>query len=146
MGREAREWVLGGARNQAETPWSLMCLKLRILLWCSGRATSELSQAPRAAPHNQLQISFLLSPTHGVPDRPEQLLLPGRSLPPRSVPYLCLCCIPCTWNMLIFSTRFHKIQMIVTLSQRLSQTPCALCFSVLCHPLDLSVSLWSLSS
>lgn len=67
MGREARGWVLGGARNQAETPWSLMCLKLRILLWCSGRATSELSQGPRAATPpprpNQLQISFLLSPT-----------------------------------------------------------------------------------
>lgn len=85
MGGEAGEWVPGGARNQAETLWSLMCLKLKILLWCSGRTPSELVSWCQGSPHHLLRTSFLLSP-HMVsqPDQSSSCFLPSTLLP-RSV-------------------------------------------------------------
>lgn len=99
----------GRSRNQAEPPWSLMCLKLKILLWCLERTPLNTLAGAQGSPHHLLEVSFLLSPPHTVS--------------------LCLCYTACTQNMPIYSTGFPKTHITVTFPQRPSLTLCALFFS-----------------
>lgn len=85
----------GGCWEEPETkpetkPSSLMCLKLKLLLWCPRGIVSELLSRCSESPRHLFEVSFLPFPRHGVSARPEHLMV---AAPPPSPPLSLLRCL-----------------------------------------------------